>query len=309
MNLAAALKPQSKTWPFIVIFGGFAIGAGGPILIRMTQEAGMSSLAIVAGRQIISMLFLTPLVLRNHWHEIRARSRRDVLFAALAGIVMAIRFVIMFEAYNNVSILVAGVLNGSGPLWVAFMEILFLKAVFQRNIWLGLFFALLGGVLMALAGFDGGTSLGNNPLFGAGLALLAAFLFGFYLNAGRSVRHRVSFMAYLWLITSFATITAVIAMFATGTPFTGYTPEAYYWLIILTIVAQLIAHGAMNYGLGFVSATFVSITAQVSSVLSAIGAFLVFGETPTPLQIVGSVIIIIGVSIATASKVTTPDET
>ena len=302
MNIAA-LKPQSKSWPFIIVFSGFAIGAAGPILIRLTQQAGMPSLAIVAGRQIISMLFLTPLVLRNHWHEIRALSRHDFLFAALAGIVMAVRFVIMFEAFNNVSILIAGVLNGSGPLWVALMEIVFLKAVFHRNIWLGLFCALAGGIIMAVAGFDGGTSLGNNPLLGTGLALLAAFLSAIYLNVGRSVRHRVSFMAYLWLIFSFATVTAVALMLITNTPFTGYVPEAYGWLVLLTITAQLIAHGAMNYALGFVSATFVSITAQVSSVLSAIGAFLVFGETPTILQVVGSLIIIVGVSIATASKV------
>jgi drug/metabolite transporter (DMT)-like permease len=78
-------------------------------------------------------------------------------------------------------------------------------------------------------------------------------------------------------------------------------------LVILTITAQLIAHGAMNYALGFVTATFVSITAQVSSVLSAIGAFLIFGETPTILQVIGSVIIIAGVSIATTSKVNEPN--
>ncbi len=306
MNIAA-LRPHSKTWPFILIFSGFAIGAGGPILIRLTQAAGMPSLAIVAGRLIISMMLLTPLVLRNYWHEVRGLSQRDLLFAAFAGIVMAVRFVFTFEAFNNVSILIAGVLNGSGPLWVALMEILFLKAAFHRNIWLGLFFALLGGGIMALAGFDGGTSLGNNPLLGAGLALVAAFLFGFYLNAGRSVRHRVSFPAYLWLVFSFATITAVILMLVTRTPFTGYSPQAYFWLFLLTIVAQLIAHGAMNYALGFVSATFVSITAQLSSVLSAFGAFLIFSETPTVLQIVGSVIIIVGVSIATASKMNETD--
>jgi hypothetical protein len=69
------------------------------------------------------------------------------------------------------------------------------------------------------------------------LALLAAFLSAFYLNVGRSVRHRVSFLAYLWLITSFATITAVILMVASGTSFTGYAPEAYFWLVILLIRA------------------------------------------------------------------------
>jgi drug/metabolite transporter (DMT)-like permease len=71
------------------------------------------------------------------------------------------------------------------------------------------------------------------------------------------------------------------------------------WLIILTITAQLIAHGAMNYALAYVSATFVSLAAQSTTILSAILAYMTFGELPTMLQVIGSVIVIFGVSIVT----------
>jgi drug/metabolite transporter (DMT)-like permease len=294
---------QRTIWPYVIIILGFTIGATGPILIRLAQSEGMPSLIITAYRQIFSLLVITPLVLRGHWHEIRQLTRHDFWFAALAGIIMAVRFVILFEAYNNTSVLITGVLNGSSPLWVALTEVAFLKASFNRNIWAGLTFALLGGTLIGLAGFDGGTSLGNNPTLGVIFALSGAFLSAFYLNIGRSLRARVSFLPYLWLVFGFAAITCLVATFFSGMSLTGYSVEAYAWVFILTITAQLIAHGAVNYVLAFVSATFVSISAQIANVASAILAYFIFAELPTGLQVIGSVIIVAGVIIATTGRV------
>lgn len=307
MNLtetAGALKAQTQTkaWPYLVIFGGFFIGAGGPILIRLSQSEGIPSLVIVAYRQIISVLFLTPIILNSHRHELRQLAPRDLIWAALAGIVLAVRFFLMFEAFNNTSVLITGVLNGSGPLWVALTEVIFLKAVFNRNIWLGLFLALVGGVLMAFAGFDGGTSAGANPTIGVIFALSGAFLSAFYLNIGRAIRARMSFWPYLWLIFLFAAIVSVIGTLAAGLPLTGYSAKGYLWLVLLTITAQLVAHGAINYALAYVSATFVSISSQVANVFSAVLAFFIFSELPTPLQIIGSIIITAGVIVATVGK-------
>jgi len=292
-------RTQSQTWPYVLILSAFFIGAGGPILIRLTQSEGIPSLVIVAYRQLISLMFFTPFVLARHRHELRQLGLRDLLFAALAGIVMAVRFLLMFEAYNNTSVMIVGVLSGSGPLWVALAETMFLKAVLGRHIWLGLFLALAGGIMIAFAGFDGGTSLGNNPTLGVLYALASAFLSAFYLNIGRSIRSRLSFWSYIWLIFLFASITSVLATFAAGMPLTGYSAKGYFWLVVLTITAQVIAHGAINYVLAYVSATFVSISSQVSNVVSVLLDYLVFAELPGLLQVVGSVIIIAGVLIST----------
>ena len=292
-------RTQSQTWPYVLILSAFFIGAGGPILIRLAQSEGIPSLVIVAYRQLISLLIFTPFVFARHRHELLQLTLRDLLFAALAGIVMATRFLLVFEAYNNTSIMIVGVLSGSGPLWVALAETVFLKAALNRNIWMGLFLALAGGIVIAFAGFDGGTSLGNDPMRGVLYALTSAFLLAVYLNIGRSIRNRISFWPYVWLVFLFAAITSVMATFAAGMSLTGYSVKGYLWLVVLTITAQVIAHGAINYVLAYVSATFVSISSQVSNVVSVLLAYLIFAELPGPLQIVGSVIIIIGVIIAT----------
>lgn len=308
MMSAASLRArtQSQAWPYVLILAAFFIGAGGPILIRLAQGEGIPSLVIVTYRQLISLLFFTPFVLSRHRHELRQLAPRDLLFAALAGIVMAARFLLVFEAYNNTSIMIVGVLSGSGPLWVALAETVFLKAALSRNIWLGLFLALAGGVVIAFAGFDGGTSLGNNPALGVLYSLLSAFLLAVYLNIGRSIRNRISFWPYVWLVFLFAAVTSVLATFAAGMSLTGYSAKGYLWLVVLTITAQIIAHGSINYVLAYVSATFVSISSQVSNVVSVLLAFVIFTELPGPLQIVGSVIIIAGVILATIHRPSRP---
>lgn len=301
MNAIATLRArtQNPAWPYVLILSAFFIGAGGPILIRLAQSEGIPSLVIVAYRQIFSLMFFTPIVLGHYRHELRQLKPRDLLLAALAGIVMAGRFLLLFEAYNNTSILIVSVISGASPLLVALAETVFLKATLSRNVWLGLFMAITGGIVIAFAGFDGGKSLGNNPTLGVLYALTGTILLAIYLNLGRSIRNRISFWPYIWLIFMFAAITSVLATFAAGMPLIGYSAKGYVWLIVLTITAQVIAHGAINYVLAYVSATFVSISAQVSNVVSVLLAYLVFAELPGPLQVVGSVIIIAGVIIAT----------
>ena len=293
---------RSDAWPYVVIFLGFAVGSSGPLLIRAVLVAGMPSVAVVALRQVIATLLLTPFILRFYRHELTRLSRRNLLFAALAGLVLAVRFYFQFEAFNNTSVLLTGVFGGSGPLWVALIEVLLLRAVFNRRIWAGVLLALAGGVIIALAGFDGGTSPGNNALLGAAYALTAAFLSAFYLNFGRLARGQISFWPYLWLIFCIAAVVSLSVALFSGVPLTGYSSEAWLLLLALTITAQLFGHGAMNYSLAFMPATFISVFSQVTTVFSAIGAWFVFHEQPGIGQVIGSLILIAGVSLVTLGR-------
>lgn len=293
---------RSEHWPWLVIFIGFAVGSFGPLFIRAVLVAGMPSVAIVAGRQLIASVLLTPLVLRHHRHELRHLSRRNLFFATLAGIVLAVRFYFQFEAFNNTSVLLTGVFGGSGPLWVALIEVSLLRALFNRKVWAGMLLAVAGGVIIALAGFDGGTSPGNNALLGAVYALTAALLSAFYLNFGRLARGQISFWPYLWLIFCIAAVVSVIVALLAGVPLTGYSNEAWLTLIALTITAQLFGHGSMNYSLGHLPATYISVFAQATIVFSAVGAFFLFGEQPGPAQLLGSLVIILGVTLVTLGR-------
>ncbi len=283
--------------PFVVIIIGQLMGSTGPLFIRSMHVEGMPTPAIIALRQLITSALLTPVILLFYRHELRRLSRRNLAFAALAGTVLAIRFYFQIEAFNNSSVLLAGVFGGSGPLWVALVEVLWLKAVFTRRVWAGILLSLIGGLIIALAGFDSGTSPGGNAALGAVLGLTAAFMSAFYLNLGRLARGQVSLLPYLWLMFSIAALISLAVVALTGVPLTGYSDDAWLGMAGLIITAQIFGHGGMNFALKYMPATYVSVMSQIVVVTSAVGAYLYFNEQPGAGQAIGSLVIVAGVTV------------
>jgi drug/metabolite transporter (DMT)-like permease len=250
---------------------------------------------IVFFRLVLASLFLAPFTLSRYRDELRRLTRRDLLLIGVAGVLFAIQFLALFESFAQTSILIAGAFSGSIPLWAALLERFVLRTRLNRLVWVGLLIAIAGGVVTALAGMEGGLGAGPNPVLGSMLALTTALCAAFSLIIARSVRSRTALLPYIWLVFSTAAIVAVLAVLITGEQVAGYSAEGYLWVILLTIFPQLIAHGSFNYVVAYLSATFISVSGQVVTVISAIAAFLVFTEIPTTLQIIGSAIIISGV--------------
>jgi drug/metabolite transporter (DMT)-like permease len=119
---------------------------------------------------------------------------------------------------------------------------------------------------------------------------------------GRRIRHKLPFIAYTWVLFSSAAIFALIFGAFTQTPLFGFSLMGYVWVIVVAIVAQLLGHLTANYSVRIFPATYVTILLQSSVVISAIIAYIYFGETPTLLQLVGSGIIIFGVSMLRREK-------
>jgi drug/metabolite transporter (DMT)-like permease len=297
-----ALTLKDTSWrPAAMILLGVAIGSTAPIIVRHAQAEGVPSLVIAAARLSLAALFLTPMTLGRYSAELRALSLKDWLFAAIAGITLALHFITFFGAFENTSILVAGVLTGSSPLLVALIEVFILKGRLHRVVWLGLFLALVGGTIIGISGGSGSAG-GSNPILGDALALVSAGFVAVHLIIGRSLRSHTRLLPYLWLVFGFAGSTALLAILITGTPILGYSSAGYTWLLLLTIGPQLIGISAFNYSLAFFPATFISISGQLVTVASAIMAFFLFAEIPLPLQILGSTIIVFGVILASKQR-------
>jgi len=276
------------------LFTGTAIGSTSMIFIRLAQESGAPSIFIVAFRLVIATLILTPYVLTNHAPECRRLSRRLVLYSLAAGLFLGLHFLALAFSLEKNSVLIAGVLGLSSPIWVALLEVLFLKARFGAKVWFGLALAMSGGVSIALVKAKG-VELGDNPLLGVALAVSAAIMAALYLTIGRKIRPYVSLFPYIWLLFASASVTAIIALIVTRTPVTGYTSDAYLWMLLLVLLPQLISHPLFNYALKHLSATYISVTGQTVIIVATILAYIVFHEVPSAMQIPGSVAIITGV--------------
>jgi drug/metabolite transporter (DMT)-like permease len=288
---------------FVLIIGVFAI-ASSSIFIRYAQGEGMSSLLIGAGRLIISTLLVTPIVLSRHIDDLKRLNRQDWGWATLGGVSLAIHFSSWILSLEYTSVLISTVVVTSSVIWVALLEFIFLKTRPTRMIMIGLVIAIVGGIVIAFG--SGGSSdqqidSGRN-LIGILLSTIGSIAGAVYYIVGRKLRPKLPIFPYIWVIYGIGGIVLSIAVLLTGTQILGFEGIAYVWLLACAIFPQLIGHSSLNYAVGYMPATLVSMITQLEPIGSAILAFLLFRETPLPIQILGSAILLAGVVMASLGQ-------
>jgi drug/metabolite transporter (DMT)-like permease len=136
------------------------------------------------------------------------------------------------------------------------------------------------------------------------LALAGAIAAAGYLLIGRSLRVRVSLVSYVFMVYGMAAIVLVAIMLTAGESPFGYPPVTYLWFLLLALIPQLIGHSTYNWALGYLSAAYVSIALLGEPIGSTFLAYLLLKEIPTPMKIIGAILILVGIYIA--SRTTTP---
>lgn len=290
-------RPRTPTQVYAFLFVGVFAASLAAIFIRIAQGEGVPSAFIAAGRLTLSALILTPFALSRHRAELAELRGADLLLAAASGLVLAVHFATWIASLEYTSVLISVVLVGTAPLWSALFEVVFLRAHLGRLVVVGLLVAFAGGLLIGLEG-GGASASANDTLFGGILSLVGAATFAIYLVIGRRLRAKLSLVPYIWVVYGFAAIFLLVLSFGSGAPITGYSPTAYFMILLLALVPQLIGHTSFNYAVRYLSATFVGIATQTEPITSALIAYIVFNEVPLPLQIVGSAAVLVGVLIA-----------
>ncbi len=258
----------------------------------------MPSPLIAAGRLLLAATIYTPFILTRYRGELAKLSSRDLLMAIFAGMWIASHFLLLITALEFTSVLINQVIVNTGPIWAAILERVFLRGRLSRAVWIGMMISFVGGGVIALAGFNNTSQELANPMLGNSLALLGAMAGAAYLTIGRSVRMKVSLWPYVWIVFGAGGFFALMYVFATGTPITGHPPEAYFWLIMLTIAAQLVGHASFNFCVGYLPAAIVTLAGQVVTVTAGIVGYFLFDEVPTILELIGCAIILTGVLMA-----------
>jgi drug/metabolite transporter (DMT)-like permease len=302
-----SLLQTTAPWRYqLVLLLSVMTGGWASIFGRVAQHEHVPSIYMIAFRAAFGALVLTPIVLTQYREELRRLKRRDILITAFAGVWFALHLTSGFTSLEHTSVLVNNVIGGTSPLWIALLEVGFLKARFNQMTWVGLFVTLGGGIIITLSSI-GATSLGNNPVLGIVLALGAATAGAVYAVVGRGSRGRIAFLPYIWLVFTFGAITQAVLMVINRVPVTGYSSTGYLALILLAVVPQLIGHTTYNYVLRHLSATYCGIVGQLGVVMGALLALVFFHEIPDGLQIMGSAVILGGVILVNLGQARAPE--
>ena len=285
---------------YISLITMVSAGSFASILIKLAQNEGIPSAFIVMVRLGIAFLIFTPIVLPRYGKRIKDITPRNLLLIIASGLWLALHFTGFIGALGYTTVLITGVIVSTSPLWVALLELVIFRSIPPKLVWIGLLFALLGGVVIALGGDT--NNVGNNLTFGVLLSIFGAIAFACYLIIGRSMQKRLPLLLYIWMIYGSAALFAGIITLMSNTSLTGYTTTGYFWTIMVGVIPQVIGHSSINLALRYFRPTYVSIILQLTVITSSIIAIFIFDEAPRAIQILGSGSIIIGVVLASIAQ-------
>ena len=310
-----AISPAA---PYILILIGIAAVSTASLFIRFAQEYA-PSITIAAFRLGLAALILLPYTTYRYPQELRSLSRSDLGFALLAGIFLAIHFWVWITSLEYTSVANSVVLVTTTPLWVSLMAPIFLREKTPRIAFLGMFIALLGGVIIAFsdvcAWSPGRIScssmegfFGSRSLFGDFLALLGAVAAASYLMIGRHIRRKVSLTPYVFLVYSVAAFFLVMGMLISeGVP-PVYPTRVYIWLVALAILPQLVGHSIFNWSLKYLPTGYVSINMLGEPIGTIILAYIFLNETPSGTKLIGAILILAGIGLTSFFQQSQPQK-
>ena len=299
--------------PFAILVAILAVSTAS-IFIRFAQNDGAPSLVIAALRLTFATLILAPIALTKHLEEIKRFTLNEILLGAFSGIFLAIHFATWISSLEYTSVASSVVFVSTGPLWVALLSPLLLKEHLARTAIFGLGLSLAGGTIIGLSDacvWDAGLScpalqdvMQGRAMWGNFLALLGALTVTGYLIIGRKLRSRVSLVPYIFMVYGMAAIALIVIMFVSGNSPFGFAPKTYGWIFLLAALPQLIGHSTYNWALKYLPAALVAVMTLGEPIGSAILAFFILNETPTPATLFGGALILTGIYLA--SRQTNP---
>jgi drug/metabolite transporter (DMT)-like permease len=297
----------SRTILTVGLIGGILAVSAASIFIKFAQES-VPSLVIATWRLTIASLVLAPVAVTRSRAELTTRSRADLSVGVLAGAFLALHFASWITSLQLTSVASSVVLVTTTPLWVALLSPIILHERITRGVAMGMLLALVGGILVALSDschWHGGLTcpstadiLHGQAFLGNFLALFGAWMAAGYILAGRRLRARMTLIPYIFIVYGMAALVEIVIMLAAGESAFGYPAEAYFWIILLALVPQLLGHSAFNWALAYLPASFVSVALLGEPVGSIILAYLILGQTPGPLNLLGCALILSGIFIA-----------
>ena len=229
------------------------------------------------------------------------RSRRQILVALAAGICFGLDLTAFHAAIGAVG---AGLATVLANLQVVIVGVVAWIALGERptaRLGAAVPLALAGAVL--ISGVLGGGAYGEQPALGVVYGLVAATFYAAYLLILRSgIRDPRRIAGPILDATLASAATALVLAAVAGDPDLVPAWPSVIWLVLLALVAQVAGGQLILVSLPRLPAVLTSLILLAQPVATVILAVILLGEAPTPEQLVGVVLILSGLILASARR-------
>lgn len=306
-----ANNPRRDYQPIIATALGILFVSTASIFIRFAQ-AEASAIVIAAARLLIASIVLVPATLIWYRADLGALSHNDLMKAGLSGLFLALHFASWISSLRFTSVASSVVLVTTTPLWVAILSPLVLHEPIRKSVIIGLIVSMLGG---AIVGFGNacevqvGTlicqrlNLSGQAMLGNFLALFGAWMAAGYMLMGRQLRKKLNTISYTALVYGIAAAILLLVVLIRAEPVFSFSRNTYLWLLALGVFPQLLGHSLFNWSLKYISAAYVSLTLLGEPIGTIILALIFLKESPTLLEGVGALMILVGIVIGSLGRI------
>jgi drug/metabolite transporter (DMT)-like permease len=291
-GVTKAMKEARNTegvWPYLALLAGMVCIAWSAIFVRWTDMPGPAS--------AFYRLLIPAIVLLPTWFFKPDKERLDS--KSLAIIAVGGLFFALDLAFYNTSILRtsaanATILGNNTPIFVGLLTWLVFRRPPRLMYWLGLALAIGGSIVIVRSDLLRHVKLGS----GDAMALTASACFAVYLIATERVRTSASTLGFLRLAILSSTVFLLVINLAMRVSLA--IPRGHSWaaLLGLGLVSQLGGYLALTYAMGHLPATVTSVSLLAQVPLTALLAALLLGELLTGSQILGGMLVLAGVGLA-----------
>lgn len=283
---------KSKPAVYPALFLGVLALSTSAIFVRLAQAP--SSITAFY-RLLFSTLALLPFLLfnRNNRQSLRTLTRRQGLLIFMAGLFLAIHYVMWFESLNYTSVASSTVLVTLQPLFSIVWGVLFLKERYSRRAVTGCLVAIVGSAVIGWGDFQ----ISWQALLGDLLSVTAAGVVSVYFLIGQIVRKDLPVIPYSVLGYLSSSFFLFIYACAKHEAFSGYPGASWAAFLGLALISTICGQFVFNLLLKWVSATMVSMSILGESIGACFLAWLILHESVSLRQGVGIIIILAGLSL------------
>jgi len=293
-RIGAAIPASAERERFLALAAALvtvALWASAFVGIRAASQQ-LSPEALALGRLTIASLALGLLVLARREP---LPSRRDLPAIAFVGVFwFALYNIALMEGERRVDAGTAAMLVNVGPILIPLLAGVFLREGFPPRLLAGCAVAFVGAVVIGSATSKHGFA----PSAGLALCLAAALFYAVAVVAQKPLLARVSALQITWLA---ATVGALVCL-----PFAGVLlsqlpharADVIGWMAYLALGPMALGFLTWGYALSRTTAGRMGSTTYLIPPIAILLGWLLLGEAPPLLAIVGGGLCLAGVSIA-----------
>lgn len=246
-------------------------------------------------RLFISAVLLLPIALiqKNIRDELFSLSSKKFRLGILAGLLLAVHYVMWFESLSYTSVASSTVLVSLQPLFSMVLGYCFFHEKLRTRAIIGCLIAIVGSTIIGWGDFQ----IDERALWGDLISFLSAGVIAAYFSVGQILRKDTGVVTYSVLGYSISSIFLGTYALLKGNSFVDYPPEAWYSFFGLAIICTIGGQFVFNLLLKNVSATAVTMSILGEPIGTCVLAYFILNETISLQQFVGITVIIAGLGI------------